>query len=59
MYFSRRSFEHLYNFTQNKNLIMRDIFINNFNFELLNKLYKDTQSVEIENIKQKNYFFLF
>ena len=59
MYFSRRSFEHLYNFTQNKNLIMRDIFINNFNFELLNKLYKDTQSVEIENIKQKNYFFYF
>jgi len=34
-----KSFEHLYNFNINKNSIIKDISINNFNSILLNELY--------------------
>ena len=47
---TRKSFEHLYNFNINKNSIIKDISINNFNSILLNELY----SMEKENnIDQK------
>ena len=42
---TRKSFEHLYNFKANKNSIIKDISINNFNSILLNELY----SMEKEN----------
>ena len=50
---SKKSFEHLYNFRHNKNLIFKDIFINTFNIMLINKLY----SIEQENISNQNEEF--
>ena len=35
----RYAFEHLYNFTQNKNLIIRDVFKIDFNSAIINKLF--------------------
>ena len=60
----RNSFEHLYNFKQNKNLIIRDIFKNNFNSNLLSKLHNNTNSEStspqnIDDIKQLNSSFYF
>ena len=44
----RQSFDHLYNFINNKNSILRDICINNFNSILINELF------ELEQEKNKN-----
>ncbi len=44
----RQSFDHLYNFKKNKNSILRDICINNFNSFLINELF------ELEKEKNKN-----
>ena len=58
----RHSFEHLYSFKQNKNLIIRDIFKINFNSAILNKLFKNIDKSNIENIEglaQLNSSFFF
>ena len=57
----RCSFEHLYNFKQNKNIIIRDIFKNNFNFGMLNRLYNMNlrDSINIEYLNQLNSLFYF
>ena len=49
----RHSFEHLYHFKNNKNLIISDIFKNNFNSALLNKLHK-LESKNVLNVDQLN-----
>ena len=57
----RHSFEHLYNFKNNKNLIISDIFKNNFNSILLNKLYKSESKnvLNLEELNQLNSSFFF
>ena len=53
----RHSFEHLYNFKQNKDLIRRDIFKNNFNSNLLNVLHNNKKS-ELGNNQNIDYLNL-
>ena len=55
------SFEHLYNFKHNKNIIIKDIFKNNFNSILLNKLSKsdNTGIINIDDSNQLNSSFFF
>ena len=58
----RHSFEHLYNFKQNKNLIIRDIFKIDLNSAILNKLFKDSDKDninDINNLNQINSSFFF
>ena len=57
----RHSFIHLYNFKQNKNVIINDIFKNNFNSILLNKLYKSelTSFLNSDELNQLNTSFFF
>ena len=57
----KHSFEHLYNFKNNKNLIISDIFKNNLNSILLNKLYKSESKnvLNLEELNQLNSSFFF
>ena len=57
----RHSFEHLYNFKQNKNLIINDAFKIDFNSEILNKLFSNNKnsSNHLEKSNQLNSSFFF
>ena len=60
----RHSFEHLYNFKQNKNLIINDIFKMNLNSILLNKLHNNKKSEKeraqnLDNLNHLNTSFYF
>ena len=50
----RHSFEHLYNFKQNKNLIIRDVFKIDFYSTILNKLFKNSDKDNVKNIDYLN-----
>ena len=58
---TRKSYEHLYNFKYNKNLIIKDIALNSFNSNLLNELLKNEKEKIEGNDKQYplTSFFLF
>ena len=49
----RKSYGHLYNFIYNKNIMIKDIFINNFYSNLLNELLKKEK--EKKKIKNEQY----
>ena len=50
---NKKSFVNLYNFTENKENIIKDIYLNNFYIELLNKLF---EKEKVEYSPPKNYF---
>ena len=58
---TRKSYEHLYNFKYNKNLIIKDIALNSFNSEILNELLKSEKEKIIGQDKRypSTSFFLF
>ena len=50
----RHSFEHLYNFKRNKNLIIKDVFKIDFYSAIINKLFRNSDKNNINSINDLN-----